>query len=74
MHARFRWGLSIRPFLSLAILSLAIPAFGQFGEAKGNLYGRTVDEHGIGLPGVSVVLSGNGRGQDSVTTDGRFRP
>jgi hypothetical protein len=74
MHARFRWGLSIRPLLSLAILSLSIPAFGQFGEAKGNLYGRTVDEHGTGLPGVSVVLSGNGARQDTVTdSDGRFR-
>jgi len=74
MHSRSRWGLPIRTILSLAILSLAVPALGQFGEAKGNLYGKTVDERGAGLPGVSVVLSGNGARQDTMSdNEGSFR-
>jgi carboxypeptidase family protein/TonB-dependent receptor-like protein len=72
--------MSIRfPRLVSAILLVAgslasAPAWAQFGEAKGNLYGTVVDEQGGVLPGVSVTLSGQGAAR-AETTDarGQFR-
>jgi hypothetical protein len=58
----------------LALLLAASPALAQYGEAKGNLYGQTVDEQGGVVPGVSVVLSGQGATQTRVTDEkGQFR-
>jgi hypothetical protein len=53
-----------------AILLLATPMLAQFGEAKGSLFGRVVDEQGGALPGVAVTLTGQGAPQ-LVTTDAR---
>ena len=53
------------PSMVLAIALVAIglassAALAQFGESKGNLYGKVVDEQGGVLPGVTVTLSGQG--------------
>jgi hypothetical protein len=54
----------------LAMFLLAVPSLAQFGEAKGNLFGRVVDEQGGVLPGVTVTLKGRVAPQ-TVTTDAR---
>ncbi|MEP6994759.1 MAG: TonB-dependent receptor, partial [Acidobacteriota bacterium] len=54
----------------LVMLALAVPALAQFGEAKGGLFGRAVDEQGGSLPGVAVTLAGQGAPQNQ-TTDAR---
>lgn len=67
------------PIFVLAIALVAIclaspPAFGQFGEAKGSLYGKIVDEQGGVLPGVTVTLKGPGAPQTVITqANGDFR-
>ena len=63
------------PLMVLAIALVAIclasaTAVAQFGESKGNLYGKVVDEQGGVLPGVTVTLSGQGAPQIQ-TTDAR---
>ncbi len=63
------------PLMVLAIALVAIclasaTAFAQFGESKGNLYGKVVDEQGGVLPGVTVTLSGQGA-PTIATTDAR---
>src|ERR1700687_3873309 len=57
-----------------AILLLATPLLAQFGEAKGNLFGRVVDEQGGALPGVAVTLKGPGAPMNAATdARGEFR-
>jgi hypothetical protein len=63
------------PLMVLAIALVAIclasaTAFAQFGEAKGSLYGKVVDEQGGVLPGVTATLSGQGAPANA-TTDAR---
>jgi hypothetical protein len=53
-----------------AVLLLATPMLAQFGEAKGSLFGRVVDEQGGALPGVAVTLKGPGAPANA-TTDAR---
>src|SRR6478672_1122342 len=60
MSRRWRSRLVRSSLTVLALLLLAAPAVAQFGEAKGNLYGRVLDEQGGPLPGVSVTLNGPG--------------
>ncbi len=60
MAHRFRFRSFGSAFSFLALLLLAAPALAQFGEAKGNLYGRVLDENGGTLPGVTVTLKGPG--------------
>ncbi|MDQ2980416.1 MAG: TonB-dependent receptor [Acidobacteriota bacterium] len=47
-----------------------MPALAQFGESRGNLFAKMVDEQGGVLPGVSVTLRGPGAPQTE-TTDAR---
>ena len=72
MAHRFRFAL---PAIGLlATFLLAAPALGQFGEAKGNLYGKVVDEQGGVLPGVTVTLRGQGAPQiQNTDSKGEFR-
>ncbi|HEY3172689.1 MAG TPA: TonB-dependent receptor, partial [Thermoanaerobaculia bacterium] len=72
MAHRFRFVL---PAIGLlAAFLLAAPVLGQFGEAKGNLYGKVVDEQGGALPGVAVTLKGQGAPQTQNTdARGEFR-
>jgi hypothetical protein len=57
-------------FALVAICLASATAVAQFGEAKGNLYGKVVDEQGGVLPGVTVTLSGQGA-PVILTTDAR---
>ncbi|MGH8761068.1 MAG: carboxypeptidase regulatory-like domain-containing protein, partial [Burkholderiales bacterium] len=72
MAHRFRFiGLAIA---LVAMLLLASPALAQFGEAKGSLYGKAVDEQGGVLPGTAVTLTGVGATQSQVTNaQGEYR-
>ncbi len=58
--------------LLLAVLCLAAGA-AEAQLQSGNLYGKTVDEHGAALPGVSITLSGQGAPQTQVSdAEGAF--
>ena len=59
--------------LAIALVAICLAsatAVAQFGESKGNLYGKVVDEQGGVLPGVTVTLSGQGA-PTIATTDAR---
>jgi len=55
-----RFLLTVLAIALVAICLASATAYAQFGEAKGNLYGKIVDEQGGVLPGVSVTLTGQG--------------
>ena len=70
-----RWLRSAIGFLALvAICLVSVTAVAQFGESKGNLYGKVVDEQGGVLPGVTVTLSGQGAPTIATTRRARGVP
>jgi hypothetical protein len=58
-RSRFRLVYPVAAVL-LTLLLLSSPAFGQFGEATGSIFGKVVDEQGGALPGASVTIRGPG--------------
>ena len=68
MSKRFPW--TVWAIALVAICLASSTAVAQFGESKGNLYGKVVDEQGGVLPGVTVTLSGQGA-PTIATTDAR---
>ena len=58
--------------LLLGVLALALPAFAQL--ATGSIYGRTVDQSGAAVPGVTVTLAGSDATRTTTSDDsGAFR-
>jgi hypothetical protein len=57
-----------RIILLLGALALAVPAFAQL--ATGSIYGRTVDQSGAAVPGVTVTLSGSAATQTTTSDEG----
>lgn len=68
MPKRIHFTWSAVAFLAMSLL--AVPAFGQFGEATGNIFGKVIDEQEGVLPGVSVAMKGPGA-PATVFTDAR---
>src|ERR1700730_2094862 len=57
--------------IALAAMFLAaVPALAQYGTSTGGIYGRTTDEQGGVLPGVTVTIKGPGAPQ-TLFTDSR---
>lgn len=65
-----RFSFIVLAIAVVAMCLLAMPAFGQFGEAKGSIHGKTVDQQGGVLPGVSVTVKGPAAPQ-TIFTDAR---
>jgi len=53
--------------LATAVLLVVCAGLASAQQQTGNIYGRVTDEQGVGLPGVSVTLSGIGAPVTTVT-------
>ena len=56
----------------LAVITFSLPAFAQVSTKTGSIYGKTIDDKGAPLPGVSITLESDVLTQTSAMSGSRW--